>query len=39
VSTEPREKGYANLHIYRKGDVIKHELIKELKVNEIFLEQ
>lgn len=39
VSTEPSEKGYANLHIYRKGDVIKHELIKELKVDEIFLEQ
>lgn len=27
VSTEPNEKGYSNIHIYRKGDRIQHELI------------
>lgn len=38
VSTEPSPKGYANCHIYRKGDMIHTDLIKELAVDKVFLE-
>ncbi|GJM33162.1 MAG: hypothetical protein DHS20C18_21630 [Saprospiraceae bacterium] len=37
VSTEPGEKGYSNLHIYRKGEIVEHALIGELNVSEVLI--
>ncbi len=38
VSTEPSEKGYANVHIYRPGDKIEHPLLNiAIVVNDVFV--
>ncbi|GJM33927.1 MAG: hypothetical protein DHS20C18_29280 [Saprospiraceae bacterium] len=37
VSTEPGEKGFSNLHIYRKGEIVEHALIGELIVSEVLI--
>lgn len=38
VYTEPSEKGYADIHIYRKGDLIQTQLVPNLPVAGILLE-
>ncbi len=37
VSTEPSEQGYRNCHIYRAGDIIRHNSIGELAVSDILI--
>jgi Uma2 family endonuclease len=37
IFTTPSPNGYSQIHIYRKGETIHHELVGKLDVNEIFI--